>query len=503
MISENNMSNAETTPLLGVIDTHAHIYVDRFSDDRDAMLSRARAAGVQHIVVPATKPSEFASVVALVGEHADISGAIGVHPHHAAEINDHDLVEVERHASEGHSIAIGEIGLDYYYDHAPRDVQHRVFRRQLRIARTLGLPAVIHNRDSDEDLLRIIEEEQDGSLRFQLHCFSSGIDVLERALALGGMISFTGNVTYKKSTLDDVVRGVPDDRIMIETDSPYLTPVPHRGTRNEPGYVPLVAATIASIRGVTIDTINAMTTNNARRFFGLTSLLLVLLLVIGGTVVAQPQPIRTIDTTAPVTKPFSKLIGVGGHFASSTYISGSTTLANGPGVGGWLTLVPLQPIGINWLQLDLSFTNVQVEGNGDSLYLALRKFNGDSLLSPAPNQHNTVDVSFRFTANPSAIITLFGFFGVTHFSNEFGVDKYYLDRGNSTADYTESLWGWNAGAGVSLNIDTPYGTISPTAEWSVSRATSERVLPRRRDEFFVSQPRIGLLIYPNFYKIFR
>jgi TatD DNase family protein len=492
-----------------LVDTHSHIYVDRFAGDIDQVIANAREAGVEAIVVPTTRPSEIAEALALAERFPEVKVAAGVHPHHAHEVDDADLAEIERVAEEGRVVAIGEIGLDYYYDFAPRERQHEVFRRQLRMAKRLGLPAAIHNRESDEDLLRIIEEEQDGSLRFQLHCFSSDIPTLERALALGGMISFTGNITYSKSTLDDVVRAVPGDRLMVETDAPYLTPVPYRGRRNEPGHVALVAAKVAELRGETIDAIKQMTTANARRFFNLTLLILTLLAAIGTGAIAQPSspaPVRTIDTTVKQDPPFEKLVGIGGHIASSSYIRGASTDATAIGYGWWLSVAPLQPLGVDWLQVDLIYTHVNVPGDpSDSAYLAVAKIYGD-LDKPVPgNVHNTFDISFRGTVNPRKIITLYGSLGLTYFHNEFGIDQYLIEKSEEDRQrykgFEENAWGISGAIGLTLNFDTPYGTVSPTAEWRYGSITGERTLPRRLAEFSVSQPRFGLLIYPNFKKL--
>ncbi|MBC8146054.1 MAG: TatD family hydrolase, partial [bacterium] len=330
-----------------MIDTHSHIYAEQFDEDRDAIVERAREAGVENIIVPATKPEEFDAVIALAERYPDVRGAFGVHPHHAAQVNDADLQRVSDLATMGRGIAVGEIGLDYYYDFAPRERQHEVFRHQLRIARETGIPAVLHNRESDDDLLEILEQEQDGTLAFQLHCFSSSVEVLHRALELGAMISFTGNVTFVKANLDEVVRLVPDERIMIETDAPYLAPVPYRGRRNEPSYVGLVADRIATIRGQTPDRIRQMTTENARRFFRLLIVAMFLLTAssivveaqtrrerVPDTTLAFPVPVRDIDTNP---KAFTRIFGIGPHLGSSTYISGATTLGSGFAYGFWAT----------------------------------------------------------------------------------------------------------------------------------------------------------------------
>lgn len=489
-----------------LIDTHSHIYVGKFAADIDQVMERARNAGVETIIVPATKPSEFRDALALAERFPEVRTAIGVHPHHAHEVDDADLREVERLAESGNVIAVGEIGIDYYYEFSPRERQHEVFRHQLRIARRLGLPAVVHNRDSDEDVLRIIEEEQDGALRFQLHCFSSNEDVLRRALDLGGMISFTGNITYSKGALDGVVRAVPDDRIMVETDAPYLTPVPHRGKRNEPEYVSLVADKVAELRGETIDAIREMTTTNARRFFQLALLLIAILGLSVADASAQPapRPVRTVDTTSD--PPFEKIFGIGAQLTSVTYISGAVTEANAAGLGVWLTAAPLQPLGVDWLQVDVIFNSTEVpQSILDSAYQAAARGarNGDTARTPPANLHSTIDFSLRATANPRKIITFFASFGVTYFSNEFGIDRYLVEHGDTTLkDYRESAWGIGGSLGISYNFNTPYGTISPTAEWRVATISGERKLPKRQNEFFLSQPRIGIILYPNFNKFF-
>jgi TatD DNase family protein len=497
-----------------LIDTHSHIYAEKFDEDRDAVIERARDAGIATIVVPATKPQEFELVADLTRRYPEVRGAYGIHPHHAAEIDDAALERVGALAASGDSIAVGEIGLDYYYDFSPRERQQEVFRRQLGIARESGLPAILHNRESDDDLLAILEEEQDGSLAFQLHCFSSSLDVLDRALALGAMISFTGNVTFAKAQLDEVVRRVPDDRLMIETDAPYLSPVPHRGRRNEPSYVSLVADRIAMIRGITPDRIRQMTTDNARRFFRLSLSLIALLGFATSGAEAQvpsrpgdstrrgPDPVREVDTARA---PFTRLFGIGGHIGTSTYISGATTKGSGFAKGFTVTAAPLAPLNLNFLHVDLIYTSVEVLGSVDTSFDYWRKKLGDSDAVPPPNIHNSLDIGLRLTANPSAIFNFFATIGATHFYNEYGVDQYILEQAGDTSigDYRESAWGINGGIGVSVNIKVPYFTISPMGELRVLRILGDRPLRRRQDEFFVSQTRAGVIIYPDFNALFR
>ncbi|MBI2793946.1 MAG: TatD family hydrolase [Ignavibacteria bacterium] len=267
-----------------MIDSHSHIDADEFDADRDEVLSRAWMSGVESIILPDIEPGRRQKLINVVNSDHRLCRGIGIHPHHVAMAQPSDLSDVEAQCRERKVVAIGEIGIDYYYDFAPADVQKSYFRAQLNIAKRNDLPVIVHNREADDDILDIIQQEQDGSLRGVLHCFSSGINVLERAMELGFHISFTGNITFKKTTLDEVVRAVPENRFMIETDAPYITPVPYRGKRNEPSYVRLVAEKIAELRNMTIDQVDQATSRTAKAFFRIATLLII------GAVSAAAQP---------------------------------------------------------------------------------------------------------------------------------------------------------------------------------------------------------------------
>lgn len=279
-----------------MIDTHAHIDAAAFDEDRDAMLQRAWNAGMVAIVVPDIKPTDRAKLIEIVNSDPRLYRGIGIHPHDVGNAANTDLDEVERTCADPKVVAIGEIGLDYYYDFCPPDIQKSYFREQIRIAKRSGLPVIVHNRESDDDVLGILEDEQDGTLQGVLHCFSGDMSILERALRIGLHVSFTGNITFKRSTLDDVVRAVPDDRFMIETDSPFMTPAPHRGKRNEPIHVRLIAQKLAEIRGMTIDDIITTTTTTAKRFFALATFFAVLCTA----AIAQPNVPREDDFATDV-----------------------------------------------------------------------------------------------------------------------------------------------------------------------------------------------------------
>jgi TatD DNase family protein len=252
-----------------LIDTHCHLFWKDFDHDLPEVIDRARDAGIGPIIVPATDLDTMEIAYGIARRFPRVFATAGVHPHDAGKLPADAFERIDAFAANPEIVAIGEIGLDYYYDFCPPAVQQEALHRQLDIAGRHGLPVVIHNREADEDVLAICREHQDGALRGQFHCFSSSRDYAERVLELGFHISFTGNVTYKKSTLADAVAAVPDDRLLLETDAPFMAPTPWRGKRNEPAYLALIAARIAELRGHTADHVAGITTRNAIALFSL------------------------------------------------------------------------------------------------------------------------------------------------------------------------------------------------------------------------------------------
>jgi TatD DNase family protein len=252
-----------------LIDSHCHLEFPDLQREIDAVVTRAEAAGIARMVTISTRVRRHDTLLAITEHFAPVYCSVGTHPHHAAEESDVTLAELRERAARPKVVAIGEAGLDYYYDRSPRDVQERVFRTHIAAARESGLPLVIHTRDADADMIRILEDETgDRSFTAVLHCFSSGRELAERAIALGHYISFTGILTYKKSDeLRAIAASLPADRIMVETDSPYLAPQSRRGKRNEPAYVVETAQMLADTRGVSFDTIARETTDNFFRLF--------------------------------------------------------------------------------------------------------------------------------------------------------------------------------------------------------------------------------------------
>ncbi len=256
-----------------LVDSHAHIDFPQFAEDREAMLERARAAGVSALLAIGTGPGpeKLDSALPYAESHDWIYATIGIHPHEASQVTPQHLQQLAALAKHPKVIAWGEIGLDYFYHHSPREIQHQVFRDQMALASQAKLPIVIHCRDAWSDCLQLIEEVwRPTALGGILHCFTGTIDEARRGLDAGFMISFAGNSTYPKTqNIRDVARDIPLDRMLIETDSPFLAPQPYRGKRNEPAYVAEVARTLASVRNLSPEELAAATSANFRRFFHL------------------------------------------------------------------------------------------------------------------------------------------------------------------------------------------------------------------------------------------
>jgi TatD DNase family protein len=252
-----------------LIDSHCHLDFEALSADLDGVMARAEAAGVSGMVTISTRVDNFSTYAALAERFPNVWCSVGTHPHNAHEelhIQIEDLVRLSAHPR---CIAIGEAGLDYFYDNAPREAQATGLRRHIAASRETGLPLVIHSRQADDDMANILEQEAgQGAFPFVLHCFTAGPDLARRALALGGYISFSGILTFRNAEeIREVAKFVPADRYLVETDAPYLAPIPHRGQSNEPSFVRHTAEKLAEVRGITLEQLGAETTANFGRLF--------------------------------------------------------------------------------------------------------------------------------------------------------------------------------------------------------------------------------------------
>ncbi|HEV2515633.1 MAG TPA: TatD family hydrolase [Devosia sp.] len=252
-----------------LIDSHCHLDFPELAADRAGVLARAKAAGIDGMVTISTRVKRFDEIKAIAEAHVEVWCSVGTHPHHADEELDiftEDLVRLSAHPK---CVAIGEAGLDYFYDNAPKEAQETGLRRHIAASRLTGLPLVIHSRSADVHMAAVLTDEAgQGAFPFVLHCFTGGTELARRALELGGYISFSGIITFKNAEeIREVTKFVPADRYLVETDAPYLAPVPHRGGTNEPSYVAHTAAKVAEVRGVSIEQLGTETTDNFFRLF--------------------------------------------------------------------------------------------------------------------------------------------------------------------------------------------------------------------------------------------
>ncbi len=252
-----------------LVDSHCHLDFDSFDADRDAVLARARAAGVAEMVTICTHLSRFAAVRAIAEAHEFIWCSVGVHPHEAEGEGVDAPDTLVRLADHSKVVGIGECGLDFYYDHSPRDAQRANFRAHIAAAQATGLPLIVHARDADDEVAEMLREgAASGKLRGVMHCFSSGPKLAKAAIEIGFYVSLSGIVTFRNAEgLRDIVRGLPLDRLLVETDAPYLAPVPNRGKRNEPAFVAHTAACVAELKGVSAEELGRITTENFHRLF--------------------------------------------------------------------------------------------------------------------------------------------------------------------------------------------------------------------------------------------
>ncbi len=483
-----------------MIDTHAHIDTEAFDDDRDEVINRALESGVEKIIIPAIEEKYFEKLFETVNKNDNLFCGIGVHPHNATEVNDSTLQRIESLAGDRKVVAIGETGLDYYYDFAPKDVQQNVFREHLRIAKRCKLPAIVHNRDSDDDLLKIIEEEQDGTLKGVLHCFSSSAEVMEKALSLGFHISFTGNITFKKTTLGDVVKKVPIDRVMLETDSPYMTPRPFRGKRNEPFRVRLIAEKIAEYKSISFEEVVSMTTKTAKKLFNL----LILLLIFSFTVTllkAQSEDDNYGDDEEyfdegpdnTLVNPYPKFIGIslygGLNTPVETYdLKAGEDSRSSPGFaafGGGINYSPADYVVIEASYIYSKNTKYQKEWEAKGV-------------AWDPDIYHMYEIGAHWIPNPYSRINFFATTGLSylHMSLNKKVTKKMCI---------------STGIGFMGNINTSIGLIDVVAEWRLNFAlgSNELIIPigknldgtvateQTTSTTFFSLPRFGIVFYPK------
>ncbi|MEH7380124.1 TatD family hydrolase [Bacillus sp. JJ1533] len=253
-----------------LIDTHAHLNAIQYQDDLDEVIDRALTVGVEKIVVVGFDRETITRAIELADQYEFIYATVGWHPVDAIDMTDEDLKWIEELSAHPKVVALGEMGLDYHWDKSPKDIQKEVFRKQIALAKKVKLPIIIHNREATADIIEILQEENASEVGGIMHCFTGSIEVAKQCIDMNFYISFGGPVTFKNAKKPkEVAAEIPLDRLLIETDCPYLTPHPFRGKRNEPSYVKYVAEQIAELKGVSFEEIAQKTSDNAKRFFGI------------------------------------------------------------------------------------------------------------------------------------------------------------------------------------------------------------------------------------------
>lgn len=468
-----------------MIDTHAHIDFEAYDEDRDEILHHALENGVKAIIVPAVEPKDYSKLLDLTKTYDYLYCALGVHPHNANDANE-DVYKIITEKFNNNKVkAIGEIGLDYYYDFVSKKKQKEVFERQLQIASENYLPVIIHNRDADEDVLGIIKEEQSDTLTGVLHCFSSSLETMKKALDYNFKISFTGNITFKNSGMDHLVKYVPLDHLMLETDSPFMAPVPKRGKRNEPANLRFIAQKIADIKSISLEEVIKMTTQTAKKLFNITLMLLFLLLTFSP--IHAQSIMDDIDSEKNIEEeelihPYPKFIGIGPIFGTNTvvetyFIDGGDNDVSYEGlfaIGGALTYGVF-----DYLVLELAY-------NYSKNTKIAEKY--DYTLEPSIYQN--LEFCTHWVLNPYSRVNFYGTLGITCFFNSFD-------------DVPNKQIGPNAGLGFFINIPFNVGLLNVAAEWRINFETeSKPQFDPDSDKFvdtqsFYSIPRLTILFYPD------
>lgn len=252
------------------IDSHCHLDDEQYDDDREVLIQGLRAKGIEYVVNIGTNIASSETCVQMAQQHEVLYAAVGVHPHDAKELETASLEEIEKWVASPKMVAIGEIGLDYHYDYSPRDIQKKWFAAQIDLAKKYGLPIIVHDREAHKDTYDIIMAAQDGSLKGVIHSFSGSVEMAREYIKLGFYIGLGGPVTFKNAVMPkEVAKAIPLDRLLLETDGPYMSPTPLRGKRNEPQNVQYVAEAIAALRDISVEEVMAQTTLNAKTLFGL------------------------------------------------------------------------------------------------------------------------------------------------------------------------------------------------------------------------------------------
>ena len=451
-----------------MIDTHCHLNDNSYDTDRNEVINSAFTAGMEFIIVPTTKPADFRKTLEIAEENEKIYCTIGVHPHNAKEVNDTVLENIKKIASNDKVVAIGEIGLDYHYDYSPQDAQLFAFRRQIEIANELSLPIIVHNRESDYDMISILEkyfptnkEENEKLIGGVFHCYSSDLLMLNKILDMGFFVSFTANITFPKNNMDEVIANVPLERLMLETDSPYMTPPPNRGKRNIPQNVKIVAEKISNIKNISIDEVIKMTNANAKKLFGLS--LCSLVFILGAFFFDSNELYSQTNIDADddyyddyhEQDPYTRRLGFGPLFGANTFIDRYTTGNRSFSHEGIFSYGGL----VNFRVLDYLIIQGAYMYSYNTNYVDRLDDTTKHWLDP--NYHHAIELNVLGMSNAYQMVNFYASIGATYFMNKLSRnlqgEKMYID---------DNKIGLNAGIGIFINFSLGNaGTLVVNGEW--------------------------------------
>lgn len=492
-----------------MIDTHCHLNSNSYNKDRDEVIKSAFADGIECIIVPTAEPKDFQKTIKLVQDYENIYCGIGVHPHNAKEVDSKVLEDIRKYASNNKVVAIGEIGLDYHYNHSSKEEQMFAFEEQIKIAQELSLPIIIHNRESDNDMITVLEKYFPNSQSAVFHCYSSDLLMLNKVLDMGFFVSFTANITFPKVNMDEVIFNVPMDKLLLETDSPYMTPPPNRGQRNVPQTVKIVAEKISKIKNISIEEVTKMTSANAKKLFGL-SLCLVLFTfgsLLFGTNELHAQ-VNTdydyyYDDDYDEPDPYVRRLGIGPLFGSNTFVDRYTTGNKSfsyEGIFAYGGLVNFRITegmiiqGAYTYAKNMHFVNRLADTAKDWL---------------DPSYHQAAELSIIGMFNAKQMVNFYGSTGLTYFMNKVSKNL------NEKKYFYDDKLGMNAGVGIFINISLGNaGTLVVSGEWKINfrldATTLEydpRLSPGDKDynkpttyTSISSMPRGGIIWYVPFLK---
>ena len=445
-----------------MIDTHCHLNDDSYDADINEVITAAFNDGIEYIIVPSTNPKDLEKTINIAESNEKIFAAVGVHPHDASKVTQNVIEKIKELSNNAKVKAIGEIGLDYHYKYSSRKDQIIAFEKQFEIVNEKKLPVIIHNRESDDDMIAFLKSNITKQTEGVFHCFSSDVNMLEKILEMNFFVSFTANITFAKTNLDEVVMNTPLNKLLLETDSPYMTPPPNRGKRNVPQTVKIVADKISKIKKISIEEVINMTTENAKKLFRISAVLF--LFLIGVQSVYSQSNVQIDDGYYDDDydyDPYSRRLGIGPLFGGNTFVdrySRSETQSQSFSYDGIFTYGGL----INFRITDaMIIQGTYLHAINDGPVRALPDSLKDRL---DPNEHNTIELSLIYMLVPEKMVNFYGSIGASYFINRLS-----RSEGRSKYFVKDDDWGINVGIGAFCNISLgSAGTLTINAEWKLN-----------------------------------